>query len=133
MYYVDSPTQTVWAFDYDLRNGQLSNRRAHIVVPLEHGVPDGITIDAEDHLWVAHWGGWAVRRYDPHGGLRLIVRFPVSQVSSCTFGGPDLTDLYVTSATDTLSAEQLRNEPHAGGLFRYRTAAQGLAADPFGV
>lgn len=125
MYYIDSPTYRIDVFDFDLDAGRLANRRVLVEVPREWGMPDGMTVDAEGYLWVAFWGGWAVRRLAPDGKLVETLRLPVSQVSSCTFGGPDLTDLYITSATDKLSEEQLRAEPHAGALFRARPGVAG--------
>jgi sugar lactone lactonase YvrE len=125
MYYIDSPTYRIDVFDFDLGQGSLANRRTLVEVPREWGMPDGMTVDAEGCLWVAFWGGWAVRRLTPDGTLVETLRLPVSQVSSCTFGGPDGEDLYITSATDGLSDEQLRAEPHAGALFRARPGVAG--------
>jgi sugar lactone lactonase YvrE len=131
MYFIDTPTQRVDAFDFDPGQGAIANRRPLVEVPPEAGLPDGMTVDAEGFLWVALWGGWAVRRYAPDGTLDRVVRLPVSQVSSCTFGGPDLDELYVTSAASDLAPAALRHEPHAGGLFRHRPGVRGLPVVPF--
>jgi sugar lactone lactonase YvrE len=125
MYYIDSPTYRLDVFDFDLERGAIANRRTLVEVPRAWGMPDGMTVDAEGFLWVAFWGGWSVRRLAPDGTLAATLRLPVSQVSSCTFGGPDGSDLYITSATDGLTAEQLRAEPHAGALFRARPGVTG--------
>jgi sugar lactone lactonase YvrE len=125
LYYIDTPTRGVDAFDYDLESGTIANRRRLISIPESAGFPDGMAIDHEGHLWVALWGGSAVRRYATDGTLLAIVDLPVSQVTSCAFGGPDGGDLYITSATaDTDRTEQ----PHAGSLFHCRPGVTGPAA-----
>lgn len=127
MYYVDSPTQGLDCFPYDLRTGQIGERRRLATIPAEKGVPDGISVDAAGYIWVAVWGGWGIYRYAPDGTLDRTIPVPAAQSSSCTFGGPGLTDLYITTATEGLSAEQLAGQPHAGGLFRCRA---GIAGQP---
>lgn len=117
MYYIDSPTHGIDAFDFELDTGDLSGRRRLINLPKGWGLPDGMAVDEEGFLWVAFWTGSAVRRISPGGRVNLVVEFPVSQVTSCAFGGDDLSDLYVTSARDGISSAQLREEPHAGALF----------------
>jgi sugar lactone lactonase YvrE len=132
LYYVDSPTRRVDAFDHDPAGGMLTNRRPFVELgPGEPGVPDGITIDAEGHLWVAFWDGWAVHRYQPDGTLDAVVPDPVARPTSCAFGGVDLADLYVTSASIGLSPAELAEQPHAGGIFRARPGVPGLAPVPF--
>jgi sugar lactone lactonase YvrE len=126
VFYVDTPTGRVDAFDFDLDSGSLSRRRPFLEIEAEAGAPDGMTIDTEDCLWVALWGGGAVRRYTPEGDLDLVVEVPATQVTSCTFGGPSLEDLFITTATTELPAEALSEQPHAGGLFRCRPGARGL-------
>jgi sugar lactone lactonase YvrE len=130
MYYIDTPTSGVDAFDYDLDNGTLANRRRVITIPESAGHPDGMTIDDDGHLWVALWEGWAVRRYAADGTLLAVVDLPVSQVTSCAFGGPDRGDLYITSATPSDGEAE---QPHAGGLFRCRPGVTGPAAAPAAV
>ncbi len=130
-YYVDTTTQRLDVFDFDRDSGAISNRRLLAEIPAELGFPDGLTVDADGYIWLAVWGGWCVRRYAPDGTLDRVVKFPVSQISSCTFGGPDLTDLYVTSATQTLSPEARAAEPHAGALFRYSPGVKGLPPNSY--
>lgn len=126
LYYIDTPLQQVDAFDYDVATGRLSNRRPHITLPPdEPGSPDGMTIDTEGGLWVAMWNGWAVHRYAPDGTLDLVVDVPASHVTSATFGGPDLADLYITCAWSELTDEERAAQPHAGSLFRARPGVQG--------
>ena len=125
MYFIDSPTQRIDTFDFDLDGGEIANRRTLVEIPKAWGLPDGMTVDADGFLWVAFWGGSAVRRFDPTGAVASLVEFPVSQVTSCAFGGQDLSDLYVTSARDGLSEDRLAEEPLAGALFRLHPGVRG--------
>ncbi len=131
MYYVDSLERSVDRFDFDAERGRVANRRSLVAVEVAAGMPDGIAIDGAGHLWVALWDGWAIRRYAPNGGLDAIVPLPAAQITSCTFGGPDLRDLYVTSAASGLSAADLRLQPHAGAVFRVRVDVPGAPAARF--
>nr|WP_273938103.1 SMP-30/gluconolactonase/LRE family protein [Kutzneria chonburiensis] len=99
MYYIDTPTSRVDVFDYDLATGSATDRRPLCTV---EGSPDGMCVDADGCLWVAVWGGSAIRRYTPEGKLDREVPLPVSQPTACAFGGPDFTDLYVTTAREGL-------------------------------
>ncbi|MGI8562273.1 MAG: SMP-30/gluconolactonase/LRE family protein [Candidatus Dormibacter sp.] len=132
LYYIDTPTGWIDAFDYEAEPGELGKRRHLARVEAAGAAPDGMAVDAEGFLWVALWGGSAVHRYDPEGRLERIVRLPVSQVTSCAFGGPDLDELYITSASRGLTAEQLERQPHAGALFRHRARAQGRLEHMYG-
>ena len=125
MYYIDSTTGGVDAFGYDPDSGRLGERRRLITIPPELGMPDGMTVDVEGHLWVAIYGGSAVHRYSPRGELEAVVHLPVTQVTSCTFGGETLGDLYITTARENFTEEQARREPHAGSLFRCRPGMTG--------
>jgi sugar lactone lactonase YvrE len=131
-YFIDTPTQSVQAFDLDINSGQLSNGRVAINIPEEMGKPDGMTIDEEGMLWIALWGGGKITRWDPRSG-KLLQEFqlPVSQVSSCTFGGPQLTDLYITTARVGLDEKSLKEEPLAGSVFMLRDCGKGLPAATF--
>ncbi len=131
MYYIDSPTQGVDVFDFDAASGGLSNRRRVIDIPKEAGLPDGMTIDEQGFLWVALYGGGAVRRYSPEGELDLTIELPAAQITSCTFGGNDFRDLYITSAAQELSEEALAAQPHAGALFVCRPGPAGLPANRY--
>ena len=132
MYYIDSPTQGVDTFDFDLEQGTLGARRRLISIPADEGLPDGMTIDAEGGLWVALHGSGTVRRYLPDGRLERVIRVPKARlVTCCAFGGPDLGDLYITSMRRGLSAEALREQPLAGALFRCRPGVQGRAPHRF--
>jgi sugar lactone lactonase YvrE len=131
MYFIDSATHGVDVFDYDVGTGSAGNRRRLVTIDPAHGIPDGMTADDEGNLWVACFGGAAVRCYSPAGMLLDEIFFPVTQVTSCAFGGPGLADLYVTSAAYRLSAGQLRKEPHAGATFICRPGAAGMPASSF--
>ena len=131
MYFADSSTFTVFAFDYHLDTGDASNRRSFVVTDPAQGLPDGLTVDEEGYIWVAYWGGGCVRRYSPEGELDRVLELPASQVSSCTFGGKKLDELYITTATYGLSPDQLAAEPTAGSLFRASLNVRGLEPSRF--
>jgi sugar lactone lactonase YvrE len=125
MFFIDSPTQRVDLFDFDVASGALTNRRPFVEIPPEHGTPDGLTLDTDEGVWVALWGGGAVHRYAADGSLDAIVRVPTRYPTSCTFGGADLRDLYITSAAIKLSASERAGQPAAGGVFRCRVGFTG--------
>jgi sugar lactone lactonase YvrE len=132
MYYNDTPTMTVQAFDYDDKTGAISNRRIAIKIPRGMGAPDGMTIDSEDKLWIALWGGNAVGRFDPStGALMQKINVPAPHVSSCAFGSEDLKTLYITTARAWVKPEKLIEFPLSGGLFAIRTEVNGVPASFF--
>jgi sugar lactone lactonase YvrE len=131
MYYVDTGEGGLDIFDYDETTGEIRGRRRLADVPSEVGVPDGLTVDAEGYVWLAIYGGSSVRRYSPEGGLDGVVALPVSQVTSCAFGGPNLEHLYVTTASEGFTPRKRVREPHAGGLFRCMPGVKGLPAYEF--
>ena len=127
MYYIDTPTMRIDGFDYDLESGAISNRRPVIRVPREMGYPDGMAIDSEDRLWVGMWGGRRIACFDPLSGQGVgEIEVPADNVTACAFGGPDLQDLYITTARVGLTDQQLAAQPHAGGLFRTRVDVPGV-------
>ena len=128
MYYIDSATQTVDTFDFDLVSGSLSNRRTLIAIPHSEGMPDGLTVDTEGCLWVALWGGGAVRRYSPDAVQIAHYDLPVEFVSCCAFGGPSYDDLYVTTGRYTLTPDEVKKQPGAGSLFRINPGVRGRPA-----
>ena len=95
------------------------------------GVPDGLTVDSEGYIWNAQWGAWRVVRYAPDGSIDYILEMPVAQPTSCCFGGADLKDLYITSASIRLSEEELKQQPDAGNVFVVRTEIAGLPESKF--
>ena len=132
-YYTDTSDYCIYTFDFEADTGEINNRRVFIRLPQDRsdGVPDGLTIDAEGFIWGAHWDGKKVTRYDPQGNAVLEVQLPVSRVTSCTFGGADFSDLYITTAHTGLSSEQRKEEPLAGDLFIYHSNTKGLPASFF--
>ncbi|MGI8665127.1 MAG: SMP-30/gluconolactonase/LRE family protein [Jatrophihabitans sp.] len=131
MYFIDSPTGAVDAFDFEPATGELRRRRRLVEFEAGAGNPDGLTVDSEGFLWVASFGGWCVRRYRPDGRLRDTVRLPVRDVTSCAFGGPDLDELFITTASIELSAAERAEQPAAGGIFRIRPGVRGLPVVAF--
>jgi sugar lactone lactonase YvrE len=126
MYYIDSPTRRVDAFDF--RAGEVSNRRT--VITLTDGFPDGMCADADGNLWIALWGGWAVACHDPRTGQRIAkIEVPVEAVTSCCFG--DDTELFITTASRDLDAAGHERQPLAGGIFRADTGVRGMPVTTF--
>ncbi len=132
LYYIDSPTRRVDAFDFDAATGGISHRRPAIVLPDGNDAPDGCTLDAEGMLWVAHWGGARVTRWNPRTGEHLAsVGLPAPHVTSCCFGGAALDTLYITTARRGLTPPQLEAYPDSGGVFACRPGARGRPANVF--
>jgi len=132
LYHNDSVNGRVYAFDFDLDSGEISNKRVFLQFVKEDGSPDGMTTDAEGGLWIAHWGTGKLTRHDPEGKVMHTITLPCSQVTSCAFGGPNLTTLFITSAAGGLSPQQLEREPLAGGLFAIDLNIAGVPANKFG-
>lgn len=134
MYFVDSPRRVVAMFDFDPATGAIANGRIFARVDESVGlpayaVPDGLTVDEEDCVWVAVWGGGCVLRFDPDGSLLGRIDVPVGRVSSCAFGGADLTDLFITTAWEGATPDELAAEPAAGGIYRARPGVRGRPAN----
>jgi sugar lactone lactonase YvrE len=125
MYYVDTGTKRIDVFDFDAAAGLPRDRRPFVDLAGDQGRPDGLIVDAEGAIWVALWEGGAVRRYSPAGRLDRVVEVPAALTTKCAFGGPALTDLYVTTASRGMDDAARRAQPHAGGLFRLRGAGRG--------
>ncbi|WP_308812184.1 SMP-30/gluconolactonase/LRE family protein [Streptomyces sp. A244] len=126
-YYNDTPTQRITVFDYDLESG-LTRQRTFVTVPGEAGRPDGLTVDAQGGVWVALNNGGAVRRYSPAGVLDEVIELPARKVTACTFGGPRLDELFITTSRENLEPGE---DPLAGSLFRARVDVAGLPAREF--
>jgi sugar lactone lactonase YvrE len=132
MFYIDSPTRKIQAFDFEPGSGALSGRRIVAEVPKEAGYPDGMAIDAEGKLWVAHWGGNAVIRWDPaNGQMMQKIIVPAPHVTSCAFGGKQLETLYITTAREGLDDKQLKEFPESGGIFALNPGIRGLPTYTF--
>lgn len=133
-YFTDSQPRHLYLFDYDRRTGALSNRRLFAEIPLSEGVPDGMCVDSEGFVWTAIWFGARLKRYAPDGRLDREIHFPIRQTSAVCFGGPDLGELFVTTAGTSL-ADSLKPPgydvaaaPRGGGLYRLRVP--GLRGGP---
>ncbi len=131
-YHNDTPTNVVSAFDQDPGSGLVvASRRPFVRIPDEDGHPDGLTVDAEGGVWVALYGGSAVHRYDAAGSLSEVVDLPAAHVTACTFGGPGLATLYITTSREGLDEAALADQPSAGALFAVTPGVGGLPPAPF--
>ncbi len=126
-YYNDTPTQRIAVFDYDPGSG-LRGQRTFVTIPAEAGRPDGLTVDAQGGVWVALNNGGAVRRYSPAGALDEVIELPARKVTACTFGGPHLDELFITTSREDLEPAE---DPLAGSLFRARVDVAGLPVREF--
>ena len=133
MYYIDTPTYRVMAFDFDEKTGSIRSPVSVIEIKTEDGSPDGMTIDTEGKLWIAHWDGWQITRWNPATGKLLSrISIPAARVTSCIFGGPTFEDLYITTAKTGLTYKQLNDQPLAGSLFVIKDCGfKGLPATKF--
>lgn len=132
LYYIDTPTGQISAFDYDPDSGAICNRRVAIEIPRGEGHPDGMTIDAEGMLWVAYWCGSQVVRWDPRTGRALLrVAVPATRTTTCAFGGEKLDRLFITSSRADLDEATLQAQPHSGGLFTVDPGTVGVPPDTF--
>lgn len=128
MYFIDTLKFSVDEYHFMPPTGTVGNRRTLISFDEKHDplvAPDGLCVDSQGCLWIALWGGSSVRRFSPKGEFVTEVRLPVTQVTSCTFGGASLSDLYITTASEGLSFEELQVQPHAGGIYRCRPGVRG--------
>ncbi|MCY9697824.1 SMP-30/gluconolactonase/LRE family protein [Paenibacillus alginolyticus] len=134
MYYIDSMKKLVLAFEYEAVKGEISNPRILIDFRNEQGFPDGMTIDEEGMLWIAHWDGWQVSRWNPKTAQKIdSIAIPAAKVTSCIFGGDELDTLYVTTARKGLQEDQAGDQPHAGGIFAVKPGVKGTKTYSFGI
>ena len=133
MYYIDTPTMHIRAFDFDPINSTISNERIAVVVPESLGYPDGMAIDSEDKLWVGLWNGNSVARFDPiKGTLMSKIEVPAHNVTSCSFGGKNFETLYITTASVDMTEEEQKKYPLAGSLFEVKPGVKGVEGNFFG-
>ena len=125
--YIDTPTQRIDRFDFDAERG-LHHRRPFAVVDPADGAPDGLCLDAQDGVWVALWGGAAVRHYTADGHLAGVVELPLRKITACTFGGPDLDQLFITTSREGETAPAAG----AGALFRADVGVVGAPVRSYG-
>jgi D-xylonolactonase len=130
MYHSDSALQRVYAFDL-AADGSAANRRIFAEFGPGEGYPDGMTVDAENCLWIAFWDGWCLRRLSPSGERLLDLAMPVQRPTSCAFGGPALDCLFITSASRGLTRAEIAEQPSAGGLFMTSPGVIGVAEPLF--
>jgi sugar lactone lactonase YvrE len=131
-YYIDTPTHEIVGYDFDVATGAIDNRSVVATIPAGIGSPDGMTIDADDQLWVALFHGASVLRIDPRSGeVGFRVEVPAKNVTSCAFGGLDLDELFITTARVGSSAAELAAQPLAGSLFSVRLPFAGVPAHRF--
>lgn len=131
-YFIDSPEKTIYAFDYNEMSGELKNRTKIYTINQDNALPDGMTIDAEGKLWVALYNGFKVIRIDPEEGNVLHeIQLPVPQVTSCTFGGQGLDELFITTAREHMPQEQVKEYPLSGCIFKAKVPATGSPAVRF--
>ncbi|MFN3253359.1 SMP-30/gluconolactonase/LRE family protein [Roseibium album] len=129
MYFADTVTGVIFAHDFDQSSGAISNRRDF--ARFDRGHPDGSTVDADGYLWNARWDGSCVVRFAPDGTVDRVVEIPAAQVTNCTFGGDDLSTMYVTTARYGLSASDLEGTPEAGNIFSFEPGVHGRPDNRF--
>ncbi|RDE09674.1 SMP-30/gluconolactonase/LRE family protein [Pelagibacterium lacus] len=131
MYFADTPKKMIWAFDFDIEEGRISNRRVFADLKDAPGRPDGSTVDAEGFVWNAEFAGRRIVRYTPDGRVDRVIDMPVTNITCLGFGGDNLDQLYITTAWQGLSDEQRAAEPLAGALFRTEVGVRGLPEPMF--
>ncbi len=132
MYYIDTPTSQIKAYDYDNTTGNISNQRVAVKISEDLGFPDGMTIDEEDMVWVGMWNGNAVLRFNPKTGeLLQKIDVPAHNVTSCAFGGDNLEILYITTAKLDMTDEELEKYPLAGSVFKVNPGVKGVKSNSF--
>jgi L-arabinonolactonase len=132
MYFCDSPLRTIMCGDYDSEKGAVSNVREFVRLAPDEGLPDGSVIDAQDCLWNAAWGVGRVRRYSPEGRMLAEIAVPAKNTTCPAFGGAGLGDLFVTSARQEMTVDELEHVPDSGGVYRCTpSGVRGIADAPF--
>jgi sugar lactone lactonase YvrE len=132
MYFADTYRKAIWRFDFDAEAGELSNKALFADLGQQPGRPDGSAVDAEGCLWNCEYAGGRVVRYTPYGRVDRVVTLPVDNPTCCAFGGSDLRTLYITSARQRLTPEQLERQPLAGSVFAADVGVSGLPEARFG-
>ncbi len=126
MYFTDSPQRVIYAYDFDAATSAIANRRIFVRLQDGNAVPDGLAVDSEGYIWSACWDGAKINRYAPNGQIEQVIQVPALRTTSCVFGGPELNELYITSAWNGLDAETLERYPFSGDIFNLKTAVKGL-------
>lgn len=132
-YFIDTPTHEIKEYAFDLESGKIEFKRVAVSIDEDLGSPDGMCIDREGMLWVAHFGGAGIYRWDPNSGeLLQKIDVPAPQVTSCCFGGENLDILLITTAQENMSSEELDKFPMSGDVFLVKTETRGFEANRFG-
>ncbi len=126
MYFTDSSLGTIYSYDFDAERGEITHRQVFASLTGTSAVPDGLTVDSQGYVWCACWDGARIERYSPAGERIQVIELPVLRPTSCVFGGPNMNELYITSAYDELTEEEVSQYPHSGDIFRLRTDVVGL-------
>jgi sugar lactone lactonase YvrE len=130
LYYIDSPTQVVQSFIFEEESGSIVFEKNVVEIPIEMGTPDGMTIDEEGMLWIAHWGGFGLYRWNPHNSQLIDkIELPVPQITSCAFVGENLDYLLITSAKENLKEEELKKYPESGNTFLVKAGVKGILSN----
>lgn len=130
MYHTDSALQRIYEFALDA-DGNATDRKLFLHFEHMDGYPDGMAVDAENCLWVAFWDGWCIRRFSPDGVLLAEISVPVQRPTSVAFGGADMDQIFISSASRDLTEAELAGQPNAGGLFSFKPGVRGIAELPF--
>jgi sugar lactone lactonase YvrE len=129
-YFIDTPTRKICEYSFEVETGEIEFRRVAVEVPKEMGFPDGMCIDQEGMLWVGHYGGFGVFRWNPAtGDLLEKIELPVPHVTSCCFGGEKLDQLLITTAQENLSENDLKKYPQSGDAFVVKVKVCGCRSD----
>ena len=131
LYHTDTAKRIIFAFDLS-EDGAISHKRVFVqLVAEEEGYPDGMTVDSENCIWLCHFAGSRLTRYSPAGEILQVIPMPVPNITSCTFAGPDLDTLYITTARHLLSEADIRKYPLSGSLFACKPGVTGLPTPLF--
>jgi L-arabinonolactonase len=131
LYFADTRHPAVWAVDFDLDSGSISNKRIFIEFGINDGVPDGAAIDTDGCYWLAQPRSSKICRYTPDGRVDTVIELPISKPTMCAFGGPSLNTLYITTNSLGFNKKELENQPLAGSLLSLEVNAQGLPEPKF--
>jgi sugar lactone lactonase YvrE len=132
LYIADSMRSTIYEYDVDPNSGSLGDQKVFASVPRALGFPDGMTVDCDGGLWNAHYGGGLITRYYPNGTIDFTVSLPAPYVTSCMFGGPNLSTLFVTTASSDANGSELTPQaPLSGALFKIDTHFEGIVEPEF--
>jgi len=131
LYVTEMFNYKIHVYDYDTKEGTVSNRATFADIPESAGMPDGLTVDSQGFVWSAHWKGSRVTRYNPEGKIDMAIKVPAEIVSCIGFGGENMDELFITTAWYGFDKEKRAKQPQAGDLFRVKTGIKGLVEPEF--